>query len=182
MQPDIRNDYFEWLIDIACGNMYAEQISFSKLLTHLHQIEFKYLIPRDYNRAEDGISLRRRYAYTVNHGYSYDYIISELQGPCSVLEMMLALAIRCEEDYMDDPSIGSRTIQWFWGMVRNLGLGSMMDHLYDENYVDMVIDRFLRRDYEPNGRGGLFTIENCGFDLRTIEIWYQMNWYLNTFE
>ena len=180
MQPNIRNDYFEWLVDIACGNMYAEQISFNKLLTRLHQIEFKYLIPRDYNRAEDGISLRRRYVLTANPGYDYDYIIGELQGPCSVLEMMLALAIRCEEDYMDDPSIGSRIKQWFWVMIRNLGLGSMMDHLYDDVYVDGVIDRFLRRDYAPDGRGGLFTIENCDFDLRGIEIWYQMNWYLDT--
>ena len=33
---------------------------------------------------------------------------------CSVLEMMIALAIRCEEHIMDDPDVGNRTGQWFW--------------------------------------------------------------------
>ena len=39
---------------------------------------------------------------------------------CSVLEMMVALAICCEETYMDNPNIGNRTGQWFWNMVKNI--------------------------------------------------------------
>ena len=65
-------------------------------------------------------------------------------------------------------------------MITNLGLGSMYDSNYDKIYVRKTVERFLNRDYEPNGKGGLFTIRNCNRDLRQVEIWYQLNWYLNS--
>lgn len=81
---------------------------------------------------------------------------------------------------MDDPSYGDRSLQWFWGMIVSLGLGSMTDDLYDDDYVTYVLDRFMDRKYEPNGKGGLFTIRDCDRDLRTVEIWYQLCWYLDS--
>ena len=48
-----------------------------------------------------------------------------------------------------------------------------------EVYAIDVIRRFLNRDYERDGKGGLFTIEHCRYDMRDIEIWYQANWYLD---
>lgn len=172
----ISNEYFNWLYTEACGDKYADQISYKKLLMHLHNKPFRYLIPRDENRAEDGIDLRRRFAYE----YTYiDDADEYLTDPCSVLEMILALAIRCEETIMDDANIGDRTKQWFWGMLTSLGLGSMTDELYDKEYVENVLERFLNRDYELNGKGGLFTIKNCEEDLRDIEIWVQLLWYLD---
>jgi hypothetical protein len=141
----------------------------------LHDIEFRYLIPKDENRAEDGISLRYRFSRL------YDYVdYDDLDGPCTVLEMMVALAIRCEEDIMDDANLGNRTKQWFWNMIVSLGLGSMTDSRFDERRVDNIIERFLDRDYEPDGRGGLFTVRHCDYDLRDVEIWYQMCWYLDS--
>ena len=94
---------------------------------------------------------------------------------------MVALAIHME-DIMDDYRYGNRTGQWFWGMVRSLGLNGMYDLAYDEYHVQEVILNFLNRDYEPDGRGGLFTISDCRDDLRDIEISTQRNWYLNTIE
>ena len=93
--------------------------------------------------------------------------------------MMVALAIRCEESIMDDPEIGDRTSQWFRIMLVNLGLGSMSDDRFNRVYVDMVIDRFLDRQYDADGRGGLFTVRHCDCDLRDVEIVYQMYWYLD---
>lgn len=81
---------------------------------------------------------------------------------------------------MDDPDIGNRTGQWFWGMIVNLGLGSMTDDLYDEKLVETAINRLLDRRYAPDGTGGLFTVKNCDRDLRKVEIWYQLCWYLNS--
>jgi hypothetical protein len=162
------------MYDKMCGDRFYRDVTFRNLLMYLHNTEFTYTIPRDANRAEDGQRLRYRFAYET--GYAEIY----LDGPCSVLEMMIALVIRCEETIMDDPSFGDRTAQWFWGMVVNLGLGSMDDTRFDINYVEMVVTRFLNREYEPDGRGGLFTIKNCPDDLREVEIWYQMNWFLNT--
>lgn len=176
MRDRIIDEYFEWLINVVCSERYSNKISYRKLLSHLHAITFTYSIPRDINRAEDGIDLRYRFA--LEHGYSDTPRC--LNGPCSVLEMMVALSIRCEETIMDDPNIGNRTTQWFWSMVTNLGLGSMTDDRFDIRYVDDVIDRFLKREYEPDGKGGLFRIKRCTYDLRNIEIWRQLCWYLNT--
>lgn len=145
----------------------------------LHSVEFRYSIPNDGNRAKDGIDLRYRFSL-FSSSYDMDTTMDMLDGPCSVLEMIIALANRCEEDCMDDPVIEDRTTQWFWNMIVNLGLGSMTDDRFDKRFVKSTIERFLDRDYEPNGKGGLFTIKETDRDLRTVEIWYQLCWYLDS--
>ena len=172
----INDEYFEWLLGIVC---YEDRcnISYKKLLRHLHSIAFRYSIPNDENRAKDGANLRYRFA--SRHGYPR--IPECLHGPCSVLEMMLALAYRCEDSIMDNTQLGNRTGQWFWSMIVNLGLGTMIDERYDENIVNETIERFLNREYEPDGSGGLFRIKNCEWDVRTMSIWSQMCWYLENF-
>lgn len=175
MRHRINDEYFEWLFDLVCGERFPRNISYRKLLTHLHTITFTYSIPNDVNRAEDGIDLRYRFVLSRNQ----DALLRYLDGPCSVLEMMVALAIRCEETIMDNPDIGDRTTQWFWRMIANLGLNSMTDDIFDEYVVNDIVERFLNREYEPDGHGGLFIIRNCRQDLRTVEIWYQLCWYLD---
>lgn len=176
---DLENDYFEYLYNYVCGQRFGEKISYRKLLMFLHSKEFTYIIDKDENRADDGINLRRRFALDTGINDELD-IFEVLTGPCSVLEMIAALAIRCEETIMDDPKIGDRTGQWFWGMINNLGLGSMRDDNFDRLYCEECVDVLLNRDYSPNGEGGLFTIKKCTEDLRNVEIWVQQNWYLNT--
>lgn len=178
MTKSVKRDYFNWLYDIVASERYSEHVSFKELLMYLHCIEFTWFdsISKDANRASDGMNLR--YRYGVKHGFKD--IPSCLDGPCSVLEMMIALSIRCEEDIMDNPQMGDRTGQWFWGMVSNLGLGSMTDTRFNKQYIDEVITKFLNREYEPDGEGGLFTIRDCEYDLRDVEIWYQLCWYLDT--
>ena len=166
---DVRDEYFEWMLDLVGGQR------FRKLLIHLHNREFIFTIANDDNRADDGINLRYRFGYDI-----LDHPREELGGPCSMFEMLLALAIRCEETIMDDPLYGDRTAQWFWRMIVNLGLGSMLDENYDREYIDFVVDRFINHEYEPNGKGGLFTVNNCEYDFRKIEISFQLLRYLNT--
>lgn len=177
-QDTIINEYFEWLFEMVCKDRYSERISYRKLLIELHRTEFKYLIPKDENRANDGLDLR--YRFSLDRSYDEMYLAKYIVGPCSVLEMMVALSIRCEENIMDNTEYGDRTGQWFWGMISSLGLGSMSDNRFDKIFVKDTIDRFLNRKYEPNGKGGLFTIKNCDRDLRHVEIWYQLNWYLDS--
>lgn len=179
-RDDVLNLYFEWLFDIVCGMRFAKEISFRKLLIHLHNTEFRYLIPKDENQAREGENLRHRFALTQMPDAPEYEILDILAGPCSVLEMMVALAIYCEEHIMDNPQIGNRTGQWFWNMVVNLGLGDQMDDRFDRRYVEGTLERFLDRKYEPNGQGGLFTIRNCRRDLRKVEIFHQLCWYLGT--
>lgn len=179
MNDRINDEYFEWLCSLVNeddGRNHA--FSYSKLLTYLHSVIFRYSIPMDDNRAEDGIDMRYRFSLDKEISNAPAYLC----GPCTVLEMMVALAIRCEESIMDNPNIGDRTRQWFWNMINNLGLGGMRDDLFDEEYVEGVVSRFLDREYDSDGRGGLFWIKNCDCDLREVEIWYQLCWYLDRFE
>lgn len=182
MRYRISDEYFDWLYDRVCDGLFPANISYRELFIFLHETEFKYLIPKDINRADDGVNLRRRFALYQGYEDSYDLVLDMLSGPCSVLEMMIALAIRCEETIMDDPSKGDRTQQWFWGMIANLGLGSMTDDRFDEFYVEQTIDILLNREYEPDGRGGLFTVRHCNLDMRNVEIWYQLCKYLDSLE
>ena len=176
-QDQVRNRYFEWLYNYACKGRINEHISFRKLFANLHDTQFDFYIRNDVNRAMDGVNLRYRFATVVRDDEAFD-ILSDY--PCSVLEMMLALAIRTEEQIMDDPQYGDRTQQWFWGMLSNIGISSISDDVYDEQYVNERIYRLLERRYEPNGKGGLFYIRDCDTDLRDVEIWTQLCWYLNT--
>lgn len=175
---ELNKEYFEWMYQLVCNEKYPKSLSYRKLLTHLHDMEFTYIIEMDGNRAEDGIDLRYRFGY--ERRYNSHMIETYLDDrPCSVLEMLTALAIRCEEHIMDDPDIGNRTGQWFWNMISNLGLSSLNDARFDSGYLNRVITRFLNRKYKRNGEGGLFTVKNCKHDLRNVEIWYQMCWYLD---
>lgn len=176
-KDELRNRYFNWMYRLVCDNRYAKDLSYRKLLRHLFETDFTYTISMDGNREADGIDLRYRFGY--DQCYDLPVIASDLDDcPCSILEMMIALAIRCEEHIMDNPDVGDRTGQWFWNMIVSLGLGSMSDIHYDETYTDAVILRFLNRQYDRNGQGGLFTVHNSEKDMRTAEIWYQMCWYL----
>lgn len=177
MRDRLQHIYFDWLYDKMCGHRFAPEISYRKLFAYLHQTEFIFLIDRDENRAIDGIDMRYRFALEAD---IVDYYEEYLDGPCSVLEMIIALAYICEEHIMDDPAKGNRTAQWFWQMIVNLGLGGMSDEHFDKRYVIDIVDVFLHREYSPDGRGGLFTIEDCDTDLRDVEIIYQLYWYLNS--
>ena len=171
----INNEYFEYLYELIDAKRFSKRVSYRKLLMHLHDIEFTWSVPFDDNRADDGIQLRRRFALMRDDMSVLDYIL----GPCSVLEMMVALAVRCET-IMDDTRYGDRTGQWFWGMIHNLGLSPMIDSRFDRDFTDDIIARFLNREYEPDGTGGLFTVRHCERDLRTVEIWRQLSWYLDS--
>ena len=65
-------------------------------------------------------------------------------------------------------------------MIVSLGLSGMTDSNYNADYVDMVLDRFMDREYSSDGNGSLFYVPGTKKDFRNIEIWYQMCEYLNS--
>ena len=180
MAKTIKEKYFDWICELIDHNEYDDKTSYSMLLHYLDSIDFTYILEMDENRMEDGLDLRYRFGYEM--GYPADVIEKNLNDrACSILEMMVALSIRCEEGFMDNLVEGNRTGEWFWNMIENLGLDTMTNLYFDEKYVDDVIQRFLNRDYEPNGKGGLFTVKKSKSDMRDVEIWCQMMWYLDEY-
>lgn len=178
IKDTLQKRYFDWMCDIVCGSDEYRTVSYVKLLTFLHDTEFTYIESLDENRAQGGIDFRYRFGYENN--YSSSIIARHLDDrPCSVLEMMVAMAFRVEEEIMDDFTYGDRTGQWFWNMIVNLGLGNMCDSVFDEEKAHDIITRFLNREYDYDGKGGLFTVANSEYDMRGVDIWTQFMWYLN---
>lgn len=176
-KDELSDKYFEWLYKLVYDKSRFRDLSYRKLLFALHTTEFTYSIELDSNRWEDGMDLRYKFGYECSYN---DSVITRYlaDSSCSVLEMMVALAIRCEENIMQDSEIGDRTCHWFWIMVNNLGVGMMSDAKFDKDYVALVLNNFLNRDYGYHGEGGIFTVLNPRRDMRSVEIWYQMCWYL----
>lgn len=167
--------YFEWLIEIGIG--FEKYERYSKLIHALDGTDFIYTIPLDGNRFEDGIALR--YRYGIEECVDESEIASVLDiHPCTMLEMMIALAFRVEESIMSNADDGDRTKKWFWIMIDSLGLSDMTNDHFDMEYFQSAMDRLTNHMYERDGSGGLFTIPNSKRDMRTAEIWYQANWYL----
>lgn len=168
--------YYRWLISFIQSENYDQEKSYETLFAQLLDTDFVYTYPMDENRAIDGMDLRIH--FLEENRLPQNYFGYYIHKPCSILEMMIALSHRIEIYIMGDEDLGDRTYKWFWDMIRSLGLIHCTDDSYDPNYVSVVLEDFLMRNNEPNGQGGLFTIEE-NVDIRDMEIWYQMQHYLN---
>lgn len=162
--------YLDWLLQFIFPEI-EDARSYQKIISFLFEEEFYWIVEHDENRAYDGIMLRELYSDETG-------LICEKDGECSVLEMMIALAKSCEEDIMRDPSIGDRTYVWFWEMMHNLGFDTLDDYCYNERAAEKILHRFLSRTYDRDGFGGPFYIPETHEDLRGVELWYQINFYM----
>lgn len=162
-------EYYQQLISIIDSPEYNIQ-NYNRLFNLLYSTRFRWSVKNDANRAADGISLRNRIAK--------DPHLADTLGPCRVLEMLIALAIRCEDDIMQEKSQGDRTAIWFWTMIENLDLAMMTDPYFNVEYVKSIVSRFLDRRFSRNGYGSIFFANNRKEDFRSVEFWDQMCWFL----
>lgn len=162
----MRNRYFRYLCQ-----MIGRDSEYGYLLLHLHAIEFYSPIERDRNRAMDGKELRG--------GFGPSFCLSN--EPCTVLEMLIGVAVRMADQLVDSPmerSVG----ECFWILIGNLGLIRYNNSAYmnaiNSGIIDRKIQKFLDRRYNRDGLGGLFPLDDPPEDQREVEIWYQMSQYL----
>ena len=162
------DDYRVWLLN---------RVGFSKknyntLMANLHKSPFEIFIDRDDNRAEDGISLRDEF------GSDLGFRRVAFDKPCSVLEMLVALSIRIDNEYIGDPN-DEHPENIFWEMLCNLGLDRCTDKRFNEKYVYNILKKWICRDFNKDGRGSIFPLKYSTRDQTRIEIWAQMNEYLS---
>ena len=168
-----RRSYFIWLLDFV-GCTRADKVEYSKLFKEMMDREFEWTVFNDDSRMRDGLSLRQLYHEEVMG--AWDAWLD--QAHCTMLEMVVALAHRCEWDVMHDDDIGDRTNFWFWEMLRNSGLMWYDNTNFDRFQVRRILDRIVERRYDSDGNGGLFLVKKSGQNLREVNLWYQMHWWL----
>lgn len=171
----LTHPYYSWLFDWI--DVYPRRKQYMLLIKDLHKKKFQWFVPNDDNRAFEGKNLRERFCEEED----IDFDEFNFENEVSMLELILALAFRCDSimaDSIDNVSIGD----WFWRLLSNIELDKFTD---DEYYslggsyeVDRILDRVINRTYERSGKGGLFPLKRVKKDQRKVELWYQMCQYL----
>lgn len=171
----ILNEYYFWLYELVKADL--GDCSYHLLIKHLYHRDFEWSVPNDDNRLFDGVNLREKFCDSNNIVYVREYF----KRPASVLEVLIALAYRCE--YIMVNQLKNLPMRdWFWEMLSNAGL----DRFTDDNFyqlekrgeLDTILNRIINRTYQRNGKGGLFPLKYPNKDQRKVELWQQMNAYL----
>lgn len=162
--------YFDWLVYIIAPD-HTQRDDYIELLFALYSTEFFWVIPRDRNRAEDGLELRTKYEKETG-----EYV--DIYGPCNCLELFVALAIRCENELMYNYNLGDRTSKWFWIFLDNLGLLEYDSEAFDFDKVDDILYHFMNRDYGPHGEFCAFPCKKSVSVLKKTELSYQINYFI----
>lgn len=167
MDDDIWGEYFTWLCDQITSPHTPSPKKYKHVLWKMHNTVFIPRIKFDENRVED--------AYSHRLIFSHQPIYHDI----GVFEMMVSLSSRIERETMSGTVEWDRTADWFWEMMRSLGLLKMTDENYDQKQVETILSRFMQRRYSSNGTGGLFTVLDSRVDMRQRDIWRQAAAHLN---
>ncbi len=160
------SDYVVWLLD-RVGVIHGRYRNYISLMNLLLSTTYEYAFEMDGNRAKAGENLRSIFALEAGL-----YLEDTFDGPCTVLEMLIALSDNLAFDTNDS------TEKWFWEILSNLGIANQDDEHFDENYIYRVLVRWMNHQYEENGNGSLFPLNHPINDCRNMEVWDQKNAYL----
>lgn len=162
----VDNAYYDWLLEQIKYD--PGDYCYDYLFELMMSVPFRWSVPNDDNRAADGIQLR--YIFMEKEGWNTMPLDGE---PCTVLEMLIALARRIENDIMWDGEV-NRTSRWFWEMIDNMGFSEVERRDYLR-----VINLFLDRKYQKNGLGMLFPCVIFDDHVKNdVQIWDQAQQYL----
>lgn len=174
-ESGLRTRYFDWMM-----TKIRASANYKELIDYLYRTPFEATMFEDNNRVAAGLDLVYQFAYENNIDYTeIDSYFSNLRE-CSILEMMIALAMKMENQFLGGLSSEDQTWKWFWQMIKNLGLDIYDNRHFDGYEIDCILATFIDRKYSSDGQGGLFHIRNCKYDLRQVEIYNQMCWYSNS--
>jgi hypothetical protein len=163
MKNQVEQQYFEWLISQI--NVQGTRTLYD-LFEVLFTVEFVWTVPHDDNRLQDGLDLRTEFF----NGQK----INGNKG-ATVLEVLIALSRRLAF------TAGGRAEDWAWQLLTNLRLNKMTDPFTENKArkVHHILETLIWRQYREDGFGGFFPLNWPDKDQTQVEIWYQMQKYVN---
>lgn len=174
---DIWNDYRFWLMNRLRLN---KRNKYSKLIALLHDIPYRYTIYGDRNREQDGV-IQREY-FLDEEGYfnrNMPDVSTFLDKGCSVFEMLVAFAVRIENEWIGSPK-DPRPDEFFFEMLDNLDI-LMENKTFNAEKVLRVVKTWLDRKFTYDGYGNIMPLRENRYDVdqREVEIWRQMTAYIS---
>lgn len=170
----MHNNYFNWLKNKVDFLDFPEK--YDQLFMALYNTEFVWGHPMDRNRAFEGQDIRAEYKSETGHNFPINLSI-----PANVLEVLIAITKRM--NFICSSFDEDKTKIIFWRLMANLDLAGMSDPYYIMNggdvMVEAILTKWMKRRYEPDGRGGIFPMAEPRENQREVELWYQMNQYLS---
>lgn len=162
--------YLLWLSNFVCSD--EEIANYSSLLNCLYSFRFDAVMPRDEDRIIDAVQQRKDFLR------DYPNMVLNFDNGPSILEVLVALSRKLDDLVGYSTSCPER---WFWYMIYSLGLVDFNNDNFDEIEAMRILENFVNRRYQPDGRGGCCYYPS-GRDLRDVDIWYQWMWYLNSLD
>jgi len=168
MKNQVEKKYFEWLISQI--NIQGTR-TFYDLFEMLFTIEFVWTVPHDDNRLQDGLDLRTEFVNEHPHTRRRTH----WDKGATVLEVIIALSRRLAF------TAGGRAEDWAWQLIKNLRLNKMTDPFTENKArrVNRILENLIWRQYREDGLGGFFPLNWPDKDQTQVEIWYQMQKYVN---
>lgn len=178
----MNDGYFEWLCDRG-------GLSKSRHLAEImDNIPFKVIVPNDTNRETDGLNLREIYCDTV-HPIGNRW---PREGPPSILEVLIALSERTAFLIFDPAAPSDEAVSH---SVMTMILVNLGVYIYDDfrpcwtaradgkelevtKKIRKTFEKWNDRKYFSNGKGGIFPLNRPKEDQRKVELWYQMQDYI----
>ena len=170
------NEYVHWIIYeyLKCPKKYKV---YDDLFLYMHEIDYVYLNQKDHAREEDGLLLREKFVDCKHKFAKTDHFENT---PCSVLEVLAALAYRMDGEWTGDPS-DPRPDTMFMEMLHNLGVLRYKS----EHHTIVRINSWMRGEISYYGEGGVFPLKKKGSrikkDQRGLSLWEQMMCYIREF-
>lgn len=170
---DIWHEYYKWLLYHVRVSENRKFMQYSSLFKYLHNKRFRYTIFMDKNREADGLYLRDEFFGDLNIRNG------EMEQGACVLEVLVALACRMDDDYVGDPGV-EEPDELFMELLFNLGFKDFTNNKWGiyKDLADEIIDKWLDREFDQCGNGSIFPIKKPHRDQREIEIWAQMSEYI----
>ena len=167
MTIQTNREYFDWLVSQVQIDGHLPR-TYNGLFERMHETEFVWAIEGDDNRAQDAADLRGHFSG------GRESRTPNIDG-VTMLELLISLSRKVAFVAGGDPK------DWAWLLLTNLGLEQFHDPLthHYESVVDKILETVITRTYSENGRGGFFPLNNPNQDQTRIEIWQQLNAYVN---